>query len=395
VIVVLVLGTLAGFFGLRAVSDVHATTSQTGPAHVSEPPEPGRVPRRLSPIWRAPSPKTPEPVAVNRSLVTAGGHEVAGRDPLTGKIRWRYARRNLPLCTVGAAWGRVLALYRKNGWCGEVTSLDAVTGKRGAQRTGNVQRGTRLVDGGTYVTTTGPSLLNTWRSDLVKTDEYGDVPDPAQPGTQPRPDCTYGSVAAGGGRIGVVERCPGDRRHAPADRLTVLRAQPERPDTPQVVFSAVLPGPQARVVAVNDEYAAVALPGKLLVYANSAEQPAASYPLSLPDRDFHGDPPGRVVPTTSSDDGTVYWFTGSSTVALSGNDFRPRWSFPHTSGPGTLFAGRLLLPVRNGLAVTNPGSGRVLRTIALNRHGYRGRVGLASLGPVVVEQRGNTIVALE
>jgi hypothetical protein len=390
-----VVAAAAGFLSLRAVSDVYATTSETAPARGEVPPEPGHVPQRLSRIWRAPSPETPEPVAVKTSVVTAGGHEVAGRDPLTGTIRWRYARENLPLCTVAAAWGKVLALYEKNGWCGEVTSLDAGTGERSAQRTGNVQPGTRLVDGGTYVTTTGPSLLNTWRSDLVKTDEYGDVPDPVQPGTQPRPDCTYGSVAAGGGRIAVVERCPGDRKHAPADRLTVLRADPERADTPEVVFSAVLPGSRARVVAVNDTHAVVALPSKLVLYQNSNGKLVASYPLSLPRRDLHGDPPGRLAPTTSAADGdTVYWFTGSATVALSGKDFEPRWTVPHTEGSGTIFAGKLLLPVPRGLAVVAPGSGRVLRTIAVNRHGYRGPVGLAALGPVVVEQRGDTLVAL-
>jgi hypothetical protein len=329
-------------------------------------------------------------------VVTAAGHEVAGRDPLSGKIRWRYARANLALCTVGSAWGKVLALYRKNGWCGEVTSLNAASGKRGAQRTGNVQRRTRLVDGGEYVTTTGSSLLNTWRSDLVKTDEYGDVPDPVQPGTQPRPDCTYGSVAAGGGHLGVVERCPGDRKHSPADRLTVLQANPERPDTPEVVFSTVLPGPRARVVAVNGEYAAVALPGRLVVYSSSGGKPAASYPISLPQRDLHGDPPGRVVPTTSAAHGdSVYWFTGSATVALAGKAFRPRWTVPHTKGSGTPLAGKLLVPVPRGLAVVEPHSGRVRRTIAVNRRGYRGRVGLASLGPVVLEQRGGTLVALK
>jgi hypothetical protein len=217
-----------------------------------------------------------------------------------------------------------------------------------------------------------------------------------QPGAQPRPDCTYGSVAAGGGRIGVIERCPGDRKHAPADRLTVLKADPENHDTPEVVFSTVLSGIGARVVAVNGDHAAIALPGELVVYSDSTGKPAASYPLSLPARDFQGDPPGRIVPTTSPEDGdTVYWFTGSSTVALAASDFHPRWTIGHTKGSGTLFAGRLLLPVPDGMAVVDQSSGRVLRTIAVDRHGYRGRVGLASLGPIVVAQRGGTLVALE
>jgi hypothetical protein len=396
VVAFLTVAAVAGFFGLRAVSDVHATTSQTASLHARVPRAPSRVPGRLAPIWRASSPKTPEPVAVEKTVVTAGNHEVAGRDPATGKIRWRYARSNLALCTVSAAWQKVLALYQKNGWCGEVTSLDAVTGERGAQRTGNVELGTRLVDGGAYVTATGPSLLDTWRSDLVLTDEYGDVPDPVTPGAQPRPDCTYGSVAAGGDRIGVIERCPGDRQNSPADRLTVFNAHPKDRHVPEVIFSTVLAGPSARVVAVNGDYAAVALGGKLVVYADSSGKPAASYPLSLPTSDLRGDPPGRVVPTTTPESGdSVYWFTGSATVALAASDLHPRWSVPRTKGSGTLFAGRLLLPVAGALAVVDQDSGRVLRRIPVDRHGYRGPVGLDALGPVVLEQRGATLVVLE
>src|SRR5205807_2207446 len=134
------------------------------------------------------------------AVVTASGGELDGRDPLTGQVRWRYSR-DLPLCTATTAWSRALALYRKDGvngetGCSEVIGLDAETGRREAQRTGSAPLGTGLVFDGSYVTAYGPTLLNTWRDDLVETVEYGKVPALVNPDKQPRVGCTYGSVTA-------------------------------------------------------------------------------------------------------------------------------------------------------------------------------------------------------
>jgi hypothetical protein len=57
-------------------------------------------------------------------------------------------------------------------------------------------------------------------------------------------------------------------------------------------------------------------------------------------------------------------------------------------------AGAPVLPVPNGLVELNPADGRVLRTVAVNRGDYQGPVTLAALGPVLLEQRGPTVVAL-
>jgi hypothetical protein len=82
---------------------------------------------------------------------------------------------------------RALALYRNGTWCSELTSLNPDTGTRDRQRNPDVHPGTRLLDGGSLVTATGPTYLEVFRSDLVRTVEYGDVPTPRQVGRQPRP----------------------------------------------------------------------------------------------------------------------------------------------------------------------------------------------------------------
>lgn len=388
--VILLLGLAAGAT-IWAKSDIRHTVSKPASYTPHAPDGPRVIPGTLHEAWHAASAATPVPVVISPTVVTGDSGKVLGRDPLTGAVHWRY-QRNLALCTVSSAWSRVIALYRKSTNCSEVSSLDAGTGALGPQRNGNARLDSRLVGDGTYLTTTGSTLLNTWRSDLVQTMEYGTVPDFNNSGRQPRPGCQYGSVAAGGGRIAVIERCPTD----PSDRLTVYRATAKDSDTPSVVYSTVLPSTRARLVGITDSQVAVALPdpSRLVVYGvDDAEQPR-DYPLDLPVSAFSGDPAGKVVPTTKAD-GTTYWWTGSSTLALSEqNGLRPLWTIKDTLGPGTVFAGLLLLPVADGIAVIDPASGARVSTIPVDRHGYLGEIEMASLGPVILEQRGATLFAL-
>jgi hypothetical protein len=379
-------------------SDVRATTSQTSVGAPTPPPATA-FPPSLAEVWHQPSAATPEPVAVGPSVVTGDGHHVVGRDPLTGTQRWSYDRKNLSLCTVSQAFSKVLAFYRKGNWCSEVTSLDPATGKRGAQRNGDAELGMRALEDGVSMTTTGPTLLTTTRSDLVQTMEYGKVPDYVNAERQPRSGCTYGSVAMArpsADKIGVVERC-GPKSSSPSanDRFTVYGTTNTDSDKPKVAYSVLLPGKNARVVAMNGDYAAVALPNpsRLLVLDQSNGKIVAQYGIDVPAKDFDGDPPGRAVPITNGDYAT-YWYTGSSVLALSVNDFRPKGTVPGALGAGTSFAGRAVFPVPEGVAVLDAQTGKRLATVKLDRHGYRGPIAMSSIGQVLLEQRGRELVAL-
>ena len=279
-----------------AVALVIGTTSDSAATDRTEaapppplPAAPDKVPGSLAELWSAPSASTPVPLVAGDSVATADGGEVAARDPLTGQIRWHYTR-DLPLCTVNETWGRLNAVYHKTENCSEVTQLDPGTGRITAQRNGNAELGTQLVSDGSHVTATGKKLLDTWRDDLVKSAEYGQVPALVNAGKQPRTGCTYGTVAAASGKVGVIERCPGD----PADRLTVYKAAPEKDDEPQVSFSSVLAGKRARVIAMSGELTAVVLPDqKLLVIFNGDGSQRAAYPVGRAGRRPGGRPRGR------------------------------------------------------------------------------------------------------
>jgi hypothetical protein len=409
-VVLIVLACVAAGVLVGATSDVRATVSETWQAEVLPPPAPTAMPPSLGEAWRAASGATPVPVAVGPTVVTGDGGEVAGRDPLTGQVRWRYAR-DLPLCTVSWSWSQAIAVYQNvrnllpgsdpnaAGTCSEVTSLQAVTGERGRQRNGDAEAGARLLSDGVHVTATGKRLLNTWRSDLVLTMQYGTVPAIVQPDKQPRSDnpdkqprntCVFDSVSVTNGRIGVIERCPLD----PGDRLTVYLPTNDDHDDPEVKFSSVVGTEGARLVALNETLAAVARPdpNRLVVFDDKGGQ-VAEYPLELPPEDFANAPSAGVESTTRAA-GMVFWFTGSRTIALSSADLRPLWIIEGTLGSGTEFAGRMLLPVPDGLAVIDPATGVRQGTLPVNREGYRGPVTMSTLGPMVLEQRGPTLVAL-
>ncbi|WP_028936821.1 hypothetical protein [Pseudonocardia spinosispora] len=390
---VLVAVVLLGAGLIALLAPVSHTTSITAVPPLQAPADPPAVPAALTEAWRAPSAATSGPVAVGPAVVTGDGESVIGRDPLTGAERWSY-RRDLPLCTVGSAWNMALAVFRNGEYCSEVTALQPDTGARGPQRNSDVRPDTRLLDDGYLVTATGSDHLETWRSDLVKTQEYGALRADLQPDTQPRPQCRHTSVAVTSGRVAVVERCPKE----PGDRLTVLHPDGDESEKPVQEFSTVLQSAGTRVVAVtsSDSGAREAIlmpnPPRLSIRgAGGAE--TAVYPLALPPEDLAGDPPGEVVPTFSVP-GAVLWWTGSSTIALDSTDLHPLWTLPGALGPGTVMAGTPLIPVPNAQLVVNPATGAVVRAIPVDRGAYQGPVSTAALGPILLEQRGPTLVAL-
>lgn len=415
-VIVIVLALVAGTALWWRFSDARATVSDVGSSNVTAPPRPTSVPATMSELWRAASSATTEPVVVGPSAVTGDGHQVLGRDPVTGAVRWSYTRDNLDLCTVAAAWGKAVAVYHKARNCSEVTALDGVTGHRGPQRNGDAEMGTQLLYDGTYLTTTGTKLIDTWRSDLVQTQQYGTLTAVVNHDKQPRTDCVFKSEAASAGAIAVIERCPGDQ----FDRLTVLKPGGTDNDgeKPNVVFSVQVPGGDGRIVGLTDQRAAVALanPNRLVVWDNQGSQ-VETVPLTLPDADLAGASKQLVQPTTAAtctqqldpagncESGSwstttaagakvITWYTGSQVIALNPASMTPLWTVDGAIGPGTVYADKILVPVKDGLVVLDPLTGAKAGTVALDRKGYQGTVRLSTLGSVLLEQRGGTVVAL-
>ncbi len=383
-VLVVVLVGAAVLYGLR--SPAALTGSETASAPPDPPPPAASVPSSFDELWRAPSPATPVPVAAGEGAVVGDGSRVSWRDARTGAERWSYTR-DLPLCTVASGFGRVLAAYRNDEYCSELSSLNASSGQRGPARTLDARPGMRLIGDGPVVAT-GQDYLEAMRSDLVRTVEYGTVRALEEPDDQPRSGCSFSSFAAAPARTGVLERCPGD----PADRLTVLRPDAASGDRPSADFSTVLGVSGARLIALSGDRAAVLLPGRprLLLLDRSGAR-AAEVPLSV--GPAVQEPQDGVARTTRGG-AAVYWFTGAATVALDSGTLAPRWTLPNTLGPGVEYDGRLLVPVPGGLADVDPRTGTAARTVRVDRAGYVGPVQVAAQGEVLLEQRGRDLVAI-
>jgi hypothetical protein len=161
-----------------------------------------------------------------------------------------------------------------------------------------------------------------------------------------------------------------------------------------VIFSVLLPGEQARVVALSANRVAVALPDPArLIVLDELGTTVAEHPLAVPDADLQGDPPGGLVELAETPSG-LFWFTGSATVALDTADLRPRWTKPGSLGTGAEVAGRLLVPVPGALAVLATSTGEQVGALPVDRGGYHGPVTTASSAGVILEQRGSTLVTL-
>lgn len=371
-------------------SDARGTTSVTADEPAAAVDTPLSPPPSLSEIWRAASPESAAPIVADGTVATADGGTVLGRDPSTGDERWRY-QRDMPLCGAIGAWNTVVAVYRDQRGCSQVTQLDGATGARKAQRSSDADDAVTLSYDGTYVVSRGSERMELWRSDLVRTLELGRVDAPINPGKQPRPDCALKSAAAGGTRVTVLMNCPGEA----GDRISVLDAAPKDNQEPQESGSTLLTGPGAdtsgaRLIAASGDRTAVFLPAgpisdARIAVVDGTGNEIASHPVTT----------AVGADATAARNGSVFtWWTGTELIALSTSELAPRWTMTGALGPGAIMAGALLVPVPGAIAVLDPATGVEQSRIPVSRDSDTGPIATAILGDIVLEQRGDEIVAL-
>ncbi|MCP9623394.1 PQQ-binding-like beta-propeller repeat protein [Nocardia otitidiscaviarum] len=393
---IVIAAAIAALVAIAAVvvwwtSDARSTESVTADRTLTAPPTPDRLPSDLRELWRAPDGAAQRALTVGGVAVTADGSTVTGRDPRTGEQVWMY-RRDLPLCGVESQFGMVVATYRDDRGCSQTTQLYGETGARQTARSSYMDDRVELTVDGTHVLALGPRRLEMWRSDLVRTLEYGYVDAPVNPNTQPRSGCRFLSAASSSKNLAVLERCPDED----ADRLTVQNSAPKDATVPDVHSSHVLTAPggadeNARVLAVSDSRVALYLPRsgssepRLALYDISGN-PVANYPLPA---DFTD---GARTARIGS---TVYAFTGNSLIALNSTTLAPSWILESVLGTPALMSGRLLVPVADGLAAVAPDTGATSSLITVRRSDYHGEpISVAVVGPTVLERRGGQLYAL-
>lgn len=368
------------------------------------------TPSAVNELWSAPNVGSVVPVAVGGTVVGSQAGAVIGHDAATGEPRWRYERQR-ELCGIAARDDYVVAVYRTRRGCSQVTTLNAATGERGQQRSSDADLNVELTADGSYVMSQGPERLEVWRSDMVRTLEFGRVAAPVNPNSQPRAGCDIIDALLHRTRVAALLQCP----HDAAERLVLLDATPERHSHPEEFGSSLITTrdgtlgavPTARnthLAALTAQYAAVYAPGEaggdLVTYGSDAAEinrwPLDSVPVP---RNVEGDGVLHVLPGAATavfvhpPADVAYWFTGTDVVAVSARDLRPLWRIPGATGIPDIMAGKLLVPVAEGIAVHHPRTGEREHVIIVDR-GDESAAAIKVLGEYIVEQRDRTLAVL-
>ena len=371
-------------------SDARATISR--PALVPAPsPTPARaVPASLRQLWTATSAATVQPVVVGGTVVTGDGHAVQGRDPVTGAVRWSYSRDS-DLCGVSWVYRYAVAVYRDGRGCGQVSTIDGSTGRRGPARSSYADKRVELSSDGTTVLSAGDTRLELWRSDMVRMLSYGEIDARVKPSSKGlHTGCRLTSAAASSAATSVLEACG---RQADL-RLTLLRPskeedEPELRDVPEPGISV---DSGARVLTVTETRTAVYLPVPQPRVDVVDETGATVGSTLLPK-------PPSASSVVSRPGNLVTWWTGDKVMVFDGANLTFRYSIGATGpsvpvGPATMMAGKLLVPVTDGIAVCDPVTGVGEGFLPVSRQPGSSPVIPAVSGSQVLEQRGNTLVAL-
>jgi hypothetical protein len=371
-------------------SDARATISRPAAAPAPNPTPAKEVPATLTQLWSAASPATTAPVVVGGTVATGDGRRVDGRDPASGESRWNYAR-DTDLCGVSWLYHYAVAVYRDDRGCGQVTTLEGSSGRRGAARSSYADEHVRLSSDGSTVLSAGKTRLELWRSDMVRMLSYGETDARVKPSSRGlHSGCTLESAAASSSAVSVLEACANQ-----ADlRLVLLRPGKEE-DEPQqhlVAQPGIRSGSGARVVSVSDTNTAIYLPSPepRVDVIDATGATISSTLLPKPPS------PAAVVSRAGN---LVTWWTGDALVVFDASNLVQRYTIAAGEtvtplGPGVMMAGQLLVPVTGGIGVYDPLTGASNRYIPVKRPPSSAAVVPAVEGSRVFEQRGDTVVAL-
>ncbi|OCB19001.1 hypothetical protein A5674_07855 [Mycobacterium malmoense] len=371
-------------------SDARATISRPAAEPAPNPTPARQVPATLGQLWTAASPATTAPVTVGGTVVTGDGDRVDGRDPGSGQSRWSY-ERDSALCGVSWVYHYAVAVYRDDRGCGQVSTLDGSTGRRGPARSGYADQHVRLSSDGTTVLSAGDTHVELWRSDMVRMVAYGETDARVKPSARGlHSGCKLVSAAASSSAVSVLESCVNQ-----ADVRLVLLRPGKDDDEPQqriVDEPGITADSGARVLAVWENNTAVYLPSPRprVDVIDETGTTVASTLLPKP-------PSSRGA--VSHAGSLITWWTGDSVLVFETGNLSLRYTIAAGDktaplGPGAMMAGRLLIPVTGAIGVYDPVSGANERYIPVHRAPSESAVVPAVAGSRVFEQRGDTVVAL-
>lgn len=341
------------------------------------------IPETLSEHWRATDTSTNhKPLITGGVISTADGNTIKTYTP-DGALLWSY-ERDKELCSLSVGFDAAVATYKTGIGCGDVTAINANDGQYKATRSAISSDHVAPISSNDRIGVLGTERLELWRSDLVRTIEYGDVEAPQESGQQPHPECSITSAMTRKDLLAITEDCPDGSSY-----LRFMGTTPDDSRTPEITQDIEIT--DGRIVAIGQSVAAV--------YTNDPSPRIVSYnddgelvgEQAVDEVEFP-DPPFQSA--TADLPHHMSWFNGDSLVLFSPTQLNVRQSFNDALGTGIALNGSLLYPTAEGITVANWDTGEVQRTIPVDRAGYDGEVALGVVGQVIVEKRGSELVAL-
>ena len=368
----------------------------TPASHVSTDAEPellAAIPDSLTESFSVPNTLMPgqsRAVSSKGLLISHEGDTLTATDS-TGNTVWSYERRDADLCSLGTAWNKIVATYRTGVGCGDVVALHAANGEYADTRSARSADDVVPITSNDRVGTVSTARVELWRSDLVRTVEYGDVTAKQEPNMQPHEDCSITSALTRTETLAVTESCPDS---PDSTWLRIQEATPEDSRKPEINKDIEISDPGARLVAFGQEAAAVYLPAdspRIVSYNFDGEvvsttevEPSAAITDSA----------SPFAPAIADLPHHMSWFDGERLYLFTPTELKVDHVLDNALGTGITLDERLLVPTEEGIDVVNWSSGKTERTIRVDRDGYSGPISLTLAGTVIIEQRGDTAVAL-
>lgn len=350
------------------------------------------VASHFSTAWTAPSVDPSLKPIVSEGLVIASQSledhsEIFAIDAYTGERVWSYTAA-YPLCSLGKAWGKTVATFRGPAGCGEVIAFDTRTGTYDRNRAAIAPEEVVPVSSNDRVGIVAPSRFELWRSDLVRTVEYGHDEAPQEEGFQPHADCEISSVLTRKENVAVLNVCE-DGEH-----LRFLSATPEDSRKPEIDTSFEIPGTGAQVVAISEKAAAVYVDEptpRILTYSKDSKEPVS---IDVAPSPLVRQATGAFAAAVADLPHNMTWFDGERLYLFGPGELTVQHIIEGVIGTGAMIGEELFLPTPGGYITVRPATGEILRRGTVDRGGYSGPVSMLLADGTVVEKRGDTLAAL-
>lgn len=361
------------------------------------------VPTAVEQRWRTPTDASvsPVPVTLDGAVVSTSDRGISVLDADDGHEVWHY-RRNRELCGVGSGWSRIVTVFRGPKGCGDATSFTVSTGQYVDTRSALAPDTVSVFQSLDHIGLLGTDRVELWRSDLVRTVETGHREIVVNPGTDIRDGCTFTSALTRKSVLAVATDCPGA---SDGDRtVSLLDAEPKEADEPETTHDFTVPS-GSELVAVGQNAAVIYVPGSGVRAVDPSDDSGSRFQVLRTDGSFEqypADPsplfrdrvPGTLfVPRTADLPHHMTWFDGERLIAFGPTTLEPRFSLP-ALGTGAAMGQRLLVPVKDGIAVVDWSDGHTEKVLPVDRGSWTGPVTLKVQGDTVIEQRGDELVGL-